>query len=124
MFDQAFAADVLRQILHAIELIEERFTSISSPHDFIETAAGREKLDAICMPLCAIGESLKNLDKATNGNLLPKYPSIDWRGAKTMRDIIAHHYFDIDEEIVFNVCDQLLPPMADVIRTMIHDLDS
>ena len=41
-----------------------------------------DRLDAICMMLIAIGESLKNLDKVTGGRLLSKYPEIDWKGAK------------------------------------------
>ena len=53
-------------------------------------------LDATCMLLIAIGESLKNLDKTTNGQLLPTYPSIPWKNVKGLRDIIAHHYFDVD----------------------------
>jgi uncharacterized protein with HEPN domain len=38
-----------------------------------------EKLDAICMQLIAIGESLKHLDKITHKSLLPNYPRIEWK---------------------------------------------
>lgn len=31
-------------------------------------------MDAICMMLIVIGESLKNLDKITDATLLPRYP--------------------------------------------------
>ena len=48
------------------------------------------------MLLIAIGESLKNLDKTTDGLLLPTYPSIPWKNVKGLRDIIAHHYFPMD----------------------------
>ena len=57
---------------------------------------GWKKLDAIRMQLIAIGEALKNLDKITADSLLPKYPQIDWKKVKGMRDVISHHYFDID----------------------------
>jgi hypothetical protein len=36
-----------------------------------------EKFDSICMLLITIGESLKNLDKITNGKLLSEYPEIE-----------------------------------------------
>jgi len=36
-----------------------------------------EKLDAICMQLIAIGESLKDIDKITGGSLLTAYPEIN-----------------------------------------------
>lgn len=56
-----------------------------------------ERLDGIAMLYIAIGESQKNIDKITEGSLLADYPEIDWTGAKGFRDIIARHYFDIDE---------------------------
>jgi len=55
------------------------------------------------MLFIAIGESLKNIDKITQGRLLSDYPEIDWVGVKGFRDIIAHHYFDIDAEQVFSL---------------------
>lgn len=64
---------------------------------------GMEKLDAACMVLMAIGESIKNLDKLTEKELLPTYPSIDWKGLMGVRDIIAHRYFQIDSEAVFSI---------------------
>jgi uncharacterized protein with HEPN domain len=39
-----------------------------------------------------------------------------------MRDIISHHYFDIDAEIVFAVIHEKLPLMKDVISKIIHEL--
>lgn len=62
-----------------------------------------EKLDAACMVLIAIGESIKNLDKVTNGKMLPTYPDIPWKRVMGMRDVIAHHYFDVDADVVYSV---------------------
>lgn len=39
-----------------------------------------------------------------------------------MRDIIAHHYFDIDAEVVFDVMKNNLPAVKEVIDKMISDL--
>ncbi|MBU0712580.1 DUF86 domain-containing protein [bacterium] len=39
-----------------------------------------------------------------------------------MRDIITHHYFDIDAETVFTVCDKHIPEMMNVIRKILRDL--
>jgi uncharacterized protein with HEPN domain len=61
-----------------------------------------EKFDSICMLLSAIGEALKNLDKTTNKTLLPRYPQVDWKKAKGLRDIISHQYFDINVEAIYS----------------------
>jgi transposase len=36
--------------------------------------------------------------------LLTRYPKVDWKGAKGMRDIISHHYFDLNAEVVLTIC--------------------
>ena len=53
---------------------------------------------------------------------LPNYPEVDWKGAMGIRDIIAHHYFDIDETIVFDVVKNKLPGMLETINKMIEEL--
>jgi uncharacterized protein with HEPN domain len=104
MFDAALVREILCQILEAAKRVERRFATIQSPDDFLVGNEGLDKLDAICMMLIAIGESLKNLDKITGGTLLSKYPEVDWKGAKGARDIISHHYFDLNAEAVFGIC--------------------
>lgn len=74
------------------------------------------------MLLIAIGESVKRIDKATNKKLLSYYPEIDWKGVMGMRDIIAHHYFDIDAVIVFDVMKNNLPAIKTAIDKMLSDL--
>ncbi len=73
------------------------------------------------MQLINIGEALKELDKLTEGSLLLNYPGIDWKKAKGMRDIITHHYFDIDAETVFVVCKERIPEMKKVIQKIVDD---
>lgn len=96
MYDIQLAQEILLQILTAAERIRRRAKEITSPDDFISDDDGIDKLDAICMMLIAIGESLKKLDQITGGELLKRYPDIDWTGAKGMRDIISHHYFGLE----------------------------
>ncbi len=124
MYDKELLLEILRQIENSINIILKRFSKISEPDDFVKSEEGLEKLDSICMQLIAIGESLKQIDKITEGNFLVKYPQVEWDKAKKMRDIIAHHYFDIDEEIVFNICQNHLPLMLEVIERMIRDLET
>lgn len=122
MYNQKLIRDILTQILKASKRIERRFLPIKSPDDFLITDDGIDRLDAICMMLIAIGESLKYLDKISEGKLLPRYPVVDWRGAMGIRDIISHHYFDIDAEIIFSVCKERMPLLTQTIQTIKEDL--
>lgn len=118
MFDREFVSEILSQILEASRRIERRSAAIRTADDFLANEEGIDKLDAICMMLIAIGESLKNLDKITEGKLLVTHPEIDWKGAKGIRDIISHHYFDLNAEIVFSVCMDRLPSLVEAVKQM------
>ncbi|HEX9591940.1 MAG TPA: HepT-like ribonuclease domain-containing protein [bacterium] len=91
MSDPALVREILAQILEGAARIERRFAPIQSAEDFLADDAGLDRLDAICMMLIAVGESLKNLDKVTGGELLGCHPQVDWAGAKGIRDVISHH---------------------------------
>lgn len=122
MYDKALALVVLQQIHQAAGTILQRFEPVKSVEDFTGSPSGMEKLDSLCMLLIAIGESLKNLDKITEGTLLKQYPQIDWKKAKGLRDIISHHYFDVDAEEIFHICSTRIDLMRETIRQIIEDL--
>lgn len=124
MYDKALVLEILRQLQDALRTILRRFEPVTSVHDFTGSDAGMEKFDAICMMLIAIGESLKHLDKITNGILLSKFPRIDWKNAKGMRDVISHHYFKVDAEVIYHVCGHHIPSMLEAIDEMVESSSS
>ena len=111
----AMVYETLKNIKIAINRLEERNVQVHSVNDFLLSPWGMEKLDAACMVIIALGESVKTLDKQTDKKLLPTYPSIDWRKVMGARDIIAHHYFDVDAEEVFNIIKNDLDPLKKAI---------
>lgn len=124
MDELALSVTILEQIERALDTISRRFAPVTSPEYFSETEAGMEKLDAICMQLIALGEGVKNLDKVTNGVLLTRYPQVEWRKVMGMRDVISHHYFDMDAEIVYSVCRDHIPQMRSTVRAKLDDLSA
>ncbi|NVM21856.1 MAG: DUF86 domain-containing protein [Desulfobacterales bacterium] len=122
MYDKELILEILSQIYRASQTILERFKPVESVNDFTDSPAGMEKLDSICMLLIAIGEALKNLDKATNKMLLLRYPQVDWKKAKGMRDIISHHYFEADAEVIYDVCKNNIVELAQTINQIIQDI--
>jgi len=122
MYDLELVREILSQILEATGRIERRFASINSPDDFLVSDDGIDKLDGTCMMLIAIGESLKNLDKVTGGKLLILHPEVDWKGAKGIRDIISHHYFDLNADGVFSVCKERLPGLVNAVKALLEEV--
>ena len=74
MFKREMALGCLKDIQKALALIEERSAIVTHVNDFLCSPEGMLRLDALCMNLIALGESVKNLDKITNGELLTLYP--------------------------------------------------
>ena len=124
MYDRELVLEILGQMYQAAQTILKRFEPIKTVSDFTDSPAGMEKLDSVCMLLIAIGETLKNLDKTTNKSLLPRYPQVDWKKAKGMRDIISHHYFETDAEVIYDVCKNHIPELAQTTKKIIEDLEN
>jgi len=113
--NKEMALHILDRIENAIKTVQMRNRSIISADDYLLSPEGMEKLDAACMVIEAIGESFKNLDKVTNYELLPLYPSVEWKEVKGVRDVIAHHYFDIDANEIFGIINNDLDSLIDAI---------
>ena len=113
---------LLKKIFQTVERILANSETITSPSFYLLTPSGMERLESTCMLLIAIGEGVKGVDKLTDKKLLSFYPEMDWKGVMGMRDIIAHHYFDLDAEIVYDVIKHDLPKLKDVMQQIIDDL--
>ena len=122
MFDRELVMDSLQKISKAIDTIIERASIVNDPDELLQSSSGMLRLDAICMNLIALGEAVKGLDKLTKGELLPRYPEIYWSGVMRMRDKIAHHYFEIDTDVVFRTIQEDIPQMKETVNKMIADM--
>ncbi|MBR1932425.1 MAG: DUF86 domain-containing protein [Prevotella sp.] len=121
----AMVYETIKNIETAINRLQERTTQVHSVDDFLLSPWGMEKLDAACMVIIALGESVKTLDKLTDKQLLPTYPSIEWKKVMGARDIIAHHYFEVDPDAVFSIIKNYLDPLKDAVeffkKELFHD---
>ena len=59
MFDKEIALDSLQKIKAMLDLIVERTSVVETPNDFLCSPEGMLRLDAICMNLIALGETVK-----------------------------------------------------------------
>ena len=78
-----------------------------SAEDFLVDARTQQ---AVVMNLVIIGEAATRLMQDHPG-FVEKHPEIPWRNMKGMRNRIAHGYFDIDLEIVWDTVQKSLPDL-------------
>ena len=106
--------DVMKQSIH---LVQERFSKIEIPDDFVLSPEGVILLDAISMRLQVIGESVKQIQKA-DPSFLEHHKKIEWDKIAKFRDLVSHHYEHVDHEIVYDICNVHIPKLKDVVQNL------
>jgi len=71
--------------------------------------------DAVVRNLEIIGEAAKNISEQFRNQM----PDIEWRKIAGMRDMLAHVYFGIDNNILWDVVKNKIPQLAKVIGTFL-----
>jgi len=121
--DKANNKELLQFILDSIGMIKKRFDGITCSDDFMYSEDGMTRLDAISMRLQSIGEALKNIDKRDRDFLLEVADKTYWSNIIKTREIITHHYIDIDAETIFMICDEKLGELEKNISILISKLN-
>ena len=105
-------------------MLKKRSANIKSSDDFLDDKNGLLNLDAISMRLIAIGEGFKNIDKLSDHTLLEKYSQVPGKEVKGIRDVLSHHYFQLDAEIIFNICQHDLEQLLHTAKQIDKDIKS
>jgi uncharacterized protein with HEPN domain len=119
--DKKSERELLEYILFSVGLIRKRFNTIKTADDFLENEEGLEKLDAISMRLQTIGEALKNLLKRDPQSFYQIAPKEYWSEIVKAREIISHHYVDLDAHLVYDICENELPILKRHIERILHN---
>ncbi len=73
--------------------------------------------NSITMPILQIGE----LSKMLSVEFLNEYTKIPWKMIMRMRDIVAHHYGNLDYEIVWNTSVSDIPGLYLGIKEILEN---
>ncbi len=118
MYDRSLVYDLLVEMADATDKIMERCGRVCGVDDLM-TQEGQILLDSICMQLIALGEGVKKVDKLTDKKLLAAYPEVNWRAVAAMRDVLSHHYFDLNAETVYGVCTDEIEKLQTTLKAIV-----
>ena len=72
--------------------------------------------DAVIRNLEIIGEAAKNVPL----ELQACYPAIEWRAIAALRNIVAHEYFGVNDEIIWDIVTNKIPPLLSQIQSILN----
>lgn len=113
----------LQNIHKSILLLLEWNKDVQSTDEWTNSSAGMQKLAANCMLIEAIGEAVKQVDKRAGREFLDQRPEIPWPDVMSMRNHIAHGYFDLDDAYVLAVVQNDLQPLLTAVDYLIQNVE-
>lgn len=65
-----------------------------------------------------IGESIKTIDRLSEGKLFPLFPAIPMERNHEIERYYTHHYFQIDVDVVYSTIQEDLQPLQETLMQM------
>jgi uncharacterized protein with HEPN domain len=109
--------DYVKHMLAAIE----RVTSYLTDHDEISFLQTPMLQDAIIRNIEIVGEAANNVLKA-EPNMPRLHPEIPWAEIYAMRNRVAHGYFAVDVNVVWQTACRDLPELHPMLETLLQSL--
>ena len=100
----------IEHIWESIELIEG-YLKNKNADDFLEST---QLQDAVIRRLEIMGEAVKNIPE----DYTRKYPGLPWKELARTRDKLAHGYFGVDLELVWEITQNDLKELKKQIMTL------
>lgn len=105
----------LESIQDTISKLLEWNSNINSVSYYYSSPAGMQLLAANCTLITAIGEGVNRINRLIPDFLQTSFPEIPWKSIVGMRNKIAHGYFELDADAVYETIIYDIPKLKAVI---------
>lgn len=112
-----------QRALQTLESIDETISklivwneNVSSPDDYYDSQSGMQLLAANCTLITAIGEGINRINRILPDFLQSNFSEIPWKAIIGMRNHIAHGYFELDADMIFDAISTDIADLQDAIK--------
>ncbi len=112
--------DILRipdYLAHIVEAIE-RIYRYTEDLDEIAFLQDEKTQDAVIRNFEIIGEAARNIERY-HSNYAENHPQVPWSLMYTLRNRVAHGYFQVDLELIWRTIHQDLPELHEQVRLLL-----
>lgn len=115
--------ETLSNIRKSILMLQVWNEGVQSTDVWTSSSSGMQNLAANCMLIEAIGEAVKKIEKRAGREFLNQRPEIPWQDVMSMRNHIAHGYFELDDAYVLSVIKNDLAPLLEAVDYLIATIE-
>ena len=101
----------IRDIIEAINRIRQYTTGMTQESFTVD----EKTVDAVIRNLIIVGEAAKHVPE----DVVSAHPEIPWSDMAGMRDVVAHEYFGVDLDIVWETVTKDLLPLVPELERML-----
>lgn len=114
------ARQTLESIHETLVQLIEWNKDVNSADDYYASQSGMQLLAANCTLITAIGEGINRINRILPDYLLSEFPEVPWKAIIGMRNHIAHGYFELDAELVFEAIRTDIPALLTIVREAVR----
>lgn len=106
-----------RLYLDDMRMAAEKVLRYTEGVDLAHFVDDDKTFDAVVRNLEVIGEAAKHVP----AEVQVRYPEVTWRSIAGLRDIVAHEYFGIDEDILWDIVVNQVPQLLGQVKRILEE---
>ena len=107
--DRIYLADIAKSC--------DKILRFTEGYGLDQLISDEKSYDAVVRNLEIIGEAAKQIPEGIRGEL----SQIEWKKIAGMRDMLIHAYFGIDNDILWDVVQDKVPHLLNVVRSFLDE---
>ncbi len=123
-YNNKIILEILVNIEKLLESIIEKFEELNLNHNFLCEKNGLLKQDAVFDKLLEVENSFKEINRLGGSRFFSNYNHVPWNQVEITKNVLSYHHYNLDPEIIFEVCKKNITELLNIIKNTINNLST